>query len=376
MAEHSTIEWTDATWNPITGCSVVSPGCTNCYAMRLAGTRLAQHSSRAGLTRDTKAGPVWTGEVRFNDQWLEQPLHWSRPRMIFVCAHADLFHESVPDAWIDKVFAIMAAAHWHTFQVLTKRADRMAHYLRHNAGPAAERWVAASWELVKTSKPLARVGWSWAQDDMPWPLPNVWLGVSAEDQRRADERIPHLLATPAAVRWVSAEPLLGPLDLTRIDVDGHGEVLPLTGWHPEPGTLDSEGNATAGHPGLDWIVAGGESGPSARPMHPDWARALRDQCAAAGVPFHFKQWGQWAPICAMSEEAIDHCYHPAPEHDPEGRRRPKVGQTVLHYDGARFDDVAAWGAFQAGCGAMMMKEIGKVKAGRLLDGREHSEFPR
>jgi protein gp37 len=192
MAENSKIEWTDATWNPITGCSVVSPGCTNCYAMRLAGTRLHQHPSRAGLTKDSKAGPVWTGEVRFNRQWLDQPLNWKRPRRIFVCAHGDLFHESVPDEWIDQVFAIMAAAHWHTFQVLTKRADRMAHYLREHGTPAAERWVQQSWRLSETAPVLRRLGWSWAGEGMPWPLPNVWLGVSAEDQKRADERIPHL----------------------------------------------------------------------------------------------------------------------------------------------------------------------------------------
>ena len=133
MAETSTIEWTDATWNPITGCSVVSPGCTNCYAMTLAGTRLAQHPSRKGLTVPSKAGPVWNGKVRFNRDWLHQPLHWRRPRMIFVCAHGDLFHENVPDEWIDQVFAVMAIARWHTFQVLTKRPKRMRAYF-------AERW--------------------------------------------------------------------------------------------------------------------------------------------------------------------------------------------------------------------------------------------
>ena len=125
MAEHSTIEWTDATWNPITGCSVISPGCKNCYAMKLAGGRLQHHPSRAGLTQPSAAGPVWNGLVRFNMEWLEQPLHWKRPRDVFVCAHGDLFHESVPDQWIADVFGVMHAASWHTFQVLTKRAARM-----------------------------------------------------------------------------------------------------------------------------------------------------------------------------------------------------------------------------------------------------------
>jgi len=129
MADNTKTEWTDATWNPITGCSVVSNGCKHCYAMKLAGTRLQHHPSRAGLTVDTKNGPVWNGEVRFNGLWLDQPLHWKRPRMVFVCAHADLFHEAVPDEWIDKVFAVMALASQHTFQVLTKRPERMLKYL-------------------------------------------------------------------------------------------------------------------------------------------------------------------------------------------------------------------------------------------------------
>lgn len=327
MAENSKIEWTDATWNPITGCSVVSPGCTNCYAMRLAGTRLQHHPSRKGLTRDTKAGPVWTGEVRLNAEWLDQPLRWSRPRMIFVCAHGDLFHESVPDAWIDQVFAVMAAAHWHTFQVLTKRADRMAHYLREHGAPAAERWVAASWELAKTMSALKRVGWSWAGEGMPWPLPNIWPGVSAEDQARADERIPHLLATMAAVRWVSAEPLLGPIMLSGERPDQGWNWLTGDAYEVDATPPPSRWSGNTGRR-IDWIVAGGESGPGARPMHPDWARSLRDQCAAAGVAFHFKQWGEWEPGDGDT---------------PHGQQFYKVG---------------------------------KARAGRLLDGREHNEFPR
>lgn len=129
MADKTHIEWTDATWNPITGCSVISPGCTNCYAMRLAGTRLKHHPSREGLTAPSNAGPVWNGKVRLNRQWLYQPMEWKSPRMIFVCAHGDLFHEDVPDDWILDVFTIMAIAHQHTFQVLTKRADRMQDFL-------------------------------------------------------------------------------------------------------------------------------------------------------------------------------------------------------------------------------------------------------
>lgn len=253
MADNTHIEWTDATWNPITGCSVVSPGCTNCYAMKLAGTRLKHHASREGLTSDSKAGPVWNGKVRLNRQWLHQPIEWKRPRMIFVCAHGDLFHENVPDEWILDVFTIMAIASHHTFQVLTKRADRMAEFLNR---PDLLDDIYANWCTFNGS----------AREVCSWPLHNVWMGVSAEDQRRADERVPHLLNTPAHIRFISAEPLLGPIKL---------------------------GSSAAQK--LDWVIVGGESGKDARPMHPQWARSLRDECTEANTAFFFKQWGEWLP---------------------------------------------------------------------------------
>ena len=243
MAAQTLIEWAEATWNIITGCTRVSRGCGaadggGCYAERLAATRLRHHPSRRGLTDEHGR---WTGEVRLNKEWLDQPLRWQRPRRIFVCAHSDLFHEAVPEEWIDIVFAVMAQGAQHTFQILTKRPRRARGY-------------------------LARL----ARRDS-WPFPNVWLGTSVEDQRTANARIPALLEAPAAVRWISVEPLLGPL--TVFDLDGPVDVR--------------EGM----DPGLHWVVAGGESGPRARPMDPEWARSLRDQCQIAGVPFFFKQWG-------------------------------------------------------------------------------------
>ena len=285
MSDGTAIEWTEATWNPITGCSVTSPGCTNCYAMKLAGTRLRNHASRAGLTIDSKAGPVWTGETRFNEEWIDQPLRWKRPRMIFVCAHGDLFHESVPDAWIDRVFAVMALAPQHTFQVLTKRSDRMHNWF-------ARRNANAHHPAMDTAAVMACTGrWNTPALHLVdgWPLPNVWLGVSVEDQTRADERIPDLLSTPAAVRWLSCEPLLGPVDLTMLHHDGVTNIDALRGLH---GVLQP---MLAQCDKIDWIVVGGESGLGARPMQPDWARNLRDQCAAASVPFFFKQWGNHRP---------------------------------------------------------------------------------
>lgn len=337
MAENSKIEWTDATWNPITGCSVVSPGCTNCYAMRLAGTRMKNHWSRKGLTSDSKAGPVWNGEVRFNDPWLTQPLAWGRPRMIFVCAHADLFHESVPDEWIDRVFAMMALAPQHTYQILTKRSERMHKW-------AVDRFTNGCRGAIEhRARQIARdanihipAGKTMAS---PEPFPHIWMGVSAEDQARADDRVPTLLDTPAAVRWVSAEPMLGPLDLTnlrRYNANGKPWIDALRGLvtrgdylarSPTECSFNTRTQcAPPEMPPIDWVVAGGESGPAARAVHPGWLRSLRDQCKAAGVAFNFKQWGEFAP-----------------------------------------DDPAATHT--------AVRRVGKKAAGRLLDGITHDEFP-
>ena len=279
MADGSAIEWTDATWNPITGCSRVSAGCQNCYAERLAATRLQDHPSRKGLT---DRNGRWSGEARLNPAWLAQPLRWQRPRRIFAVAHGDLFHEAVPEAWIDLIFAVMAIARRHRFQILTKRPRRMRDYARSSEGRVnslISHWLRDGDHPAipladRDRRRLARLGMLPRGTEglfAPLPLPNVWLGTSLEDQDTANERIPPLLETPAAVRWLSAEPLLGPVEVFSIN----GPVDVPDGMLPP----------------LDWVVAGGESGPGARPMHPDWARSLRDQCAAAGVPFFFKQWG-------------------------------------------------------------------------------------
>ncbi len=375
------IEWTEATWNPIVGCSLASPGCTNCYAMQFAGTRLQQTPKYDGLTQPSKAGPVWTGKLAFDEKALLAPLGWKKARMVFVNSMGDLFHEDCPDEWIDRVFAVMILAHKHTFQVLTKRSARMREYL------SRHRWHL--WAAI--GREIDPVRWRNLPPIMGGdctPVPNVWLGVSVEDQQRADERIPDLLATPAAIRWISAEPLLGPVDL---DVAWHGENAldsycwgdcawcenghpPLTNCHLG---RQSEAEHMKDRSGLDWVVAGGESGKHARPMHPDWARALRDQCAAAEVPFFFKQWGEWAPACEMGEDLSESIYHPAPERHPEATRRCKVNQCVLHNDGERFDGEAMFRppAFWQGKRGMTMFAIGKKRAGRLLDGVEHNGMP-
>ncbi|NBJ13238.1 phage Gp37/Gp68 family protein [Microvirga arsenatis] len=328
MGDKSAIEWTNATWNPIAGCSVISPGCANCYAMKMASRLVGMGvETYAGLTKDSNAGPVWTGAVRLVKDALLKPLRWKRPRRIFVNSMSDLFHEAVPDEWIDRIFAVMALAPQHTFQVLTKRADRMRAYLedcrrqngRQHLIRAAITDLAGSRNAPGVTEAWLRI--SGAEENWS-PLRNVWLGVSAEDQTRANERIPDLLATPAAVRWVSAEPLLGPIDFMRIN-------------RPAPlGSMSALLCEEDQRAWLNWIVVGGESGPGARPMHPDWARSIRDQCATAGVPFFFKQWGN---------------YLPAGQCMADGRPWSPVGGPSLH--------------------------AVKALTGRLLDGVEHNQYP-
>lgn len=343
-----------------------------------------RHGTQAAAL--SEAGPVWTGEVRFNEQWLTQPLRWKRSRKVFVAAHGDLFHEAVPDEVLDRVFAVMAAAPQHTFQVLTKRSSRARAYL--SAPETLGRIIAALQALSeklgtgKSSRdPMGSAGWNaWAaaenlklgneQSSWPgWPLREVWLGVSVEDQRRADERIPDLLATPAAVRWISAEPLLGPVDLEAMPFSG-GD--PRHRWSALTGQAIMHATGAGGQPDftvrldapirphLDWVVVGGESGPGARPMHPDWARSLRDQCAAAGVSYHFKQWGAWAEL--DQAKAAD-------EAGWQGNR----DWMVLSRDGALDIPDGRWP--DADLGEAAVVRIGKKAAGRLLDGKQHDSFP-
>lgn len=313
MGDRSSIEWTDATWNPVTGCTKVIKGCKHCYAER-DWSRL-QHLPRF-------AGRAFT-DVACHPERIDQPLRWTKQRRIFVNSMSDLFHEDVPDEFIDQVFAAMASAKQHKFQVLTKRPQRMLDYCktigRHHENDRVS--IADNWRMCNEGR----------------CLPNVWLGVSVEDQAAADERIPLLLQTPAAVRWISAEPLLGPVDLDRLAIDSCDDDYTISAIS---GRRIARYGTKPGAPRLDWVVVGGESGPKARPMHPDWVRSLRDQCAAAVVPFLFKQWGEWAPNCLCFR--IDAC---------KTTQRPEPGKP--------------------GC----MFRCGKRAAGRLLDGVQHDGYP-
>lgn len=383
MAANTGIEWTDATWNPIVGCSIVSPGCTNCYAMTMAARLERMNHSLdhyGGTTKRVNGNAVWTGKVALApDHILTQPLHWKKPRRIFVNSMGDLFHEAVPDEWIDQVFAVMALAPQHTFQVLTKRSKRMRAYLtdiKEVMKVASEMMTA---RLNQADTWLTDCGWSRPRNASVSlaSLPNVWLGVSTEDQARADERIPDLLATPAAIRFVSAEPLLSGLDLTRV-----GTLATIAEAFPKEAAREARGRPLQGdgsisnmqidaigsqrseitffqtpdhmggfsatsprsRPTLDWIIAGGESGPGARPMHPDWLRSIRDQCAAAGVAFFFKQWGEWHPVHQLLADGNSNTM--------TGREHPDKWHE-----------------------ATLSGRVGKRRAGRLLDGIEHSAMP-
>lgn len=293
MANNSKIEWTDATWNPITGCSIVSPGCTNCYAMRMAARLEAMGQPRyKGLTKPSKAGAVWTGEMRLVDDALTIPLHRKKPTTWFVNSMSDLFHESVPDEWIDRVFTVMAVCPQHTFQVLTKRSARMRSYVAQFAQRG--RYVVS--DSRSQIGPDLRDGnrFLLLKEKQVWPLRNVWLGVSAEDQRRADERVPDLLATPAAIRFVSAEPLLGPIDFTQISLGMKpGYVLGENGQPDQPEMFkvvrDTLMDTGGDFERLDWIIVGGESGPNARPMQEAWVLSIVEQGRAAGVACFVKQ---------------------------------------------------------------------------------------
>ena len=320
MADGTKIEWTDATWNPMRGCTRVSEGCRNCYAERIAARFSGEGQPYQFLAAPSASGPRWTGKILLAEHKLDEPLHWRKPRMIFVNSMSDLFHEDVPDEWIDKVFVVMFVARHHIYQILTKRSDRLRDYL---SDPTKhERWseiIRKTSEYDATSTPTEEWFPRWAQ--------HVWLGVSVEDQARADERIPHLLATPAAVRFVSAEPLLGPVEFAGLDFAG----------------FDFDG--------IRWVIAGGESGPGARPMHPDWTRSLRDQCAVAGVPFFFKQWGEWGPYQPRHFVGKSTIVRPV-----EHARSGTVGGPDWPRDA-------------------MMYRVGKKTAGALLDGREHQGMP-
>lgn len=334
MADKSRIEWTEATWNPIRGCSKVSSGCTHCYAETMASRFSGPGLPYEGLTTDGR----WNGTARLVPERMDDPMRWKRPRRIFVNSMSDLFHESLAFEDIAAIFGVMAVCPQHTFQVLTKRVERMGEFFSWLKGKG---YTPNPFDKARVTERMTvlMAKFDFVNHDQrfgPWPLPNVWIGASVENQDSADLRVPLLLEIPAAVRWLSCEPLLGPVDLGA-------EYLALRrdGRYPFPMLEDRYRTKLVDL--LDWVVVGGESGAHARPMNPEWALDLRDQSAAAGVPFLFKQWGEFCP----------------PRHLPDN-----VFQ--------------AWDAQENAAGHPDWDRplrFGKKASGRLLNGQLHDGYP-
>jgi protein gp37 len=295
------IQWTDQVWNPVVGCTPVSPGCLNCYAARMARRLEAmgrpEYAVNAGLAIATlrDGRPVFTGDVRTVPDRLAEPLGWRKPRRVFVNSMSDLFHEAVPFDFIDRVFAVMALCPRHAFQVLTKRPKRMAEYLACGGARRNIHVYNAAVDITGSdfSKFPGDMASTRSSGGTWWPLPNVWLGASVENQTTANDRIPHLLRCPAAVRFLSVEPLLGEVDLTRIDLGNDtGDCLN----HRATDIWTGDGSGLRNWGAVHWVIVGGEGGPGARPCDVAWARSIVAQCRAAQVPVFVKQLGAniWA----------------------------------------------------------------------------------
>jgi len=298
-------------------CEKVSPGCKNCYASRM---QKGPYLSGLEFTTENKN----RGELFFDKNVLQQVLRRRKPSTFFWCDMTDLFGPWVPDDWIDRIAATCALTPWHRHLWLTKRAKRMWEWSK------ADERINVFDHIIAMSKDPDLPD-SDALTDPDWPFANLGLGVSAEDQERADERIPDLLVTSAAMRFVSVEPMLG-------------AVADFHVWR----------HATK----IDWVIVGGESGPGARPMRPDWPRSIRDQCQTAGVPFFFKQWGEWSLECESFHKVSDHLY----SHKTFAWNRDGTPYSALN---------PPLGSFPS----QMMYRVGKKAAGRILDGRTWDEMP-
>lgn len=351
MSTGTGIEWTDATWNPTSGCTHASPGCDHCYAktMTYRLESMGQEKYRGLTVLNPRGDRHFNGVMRTDEDALTIPLSWRNPRRVFVNSMSDLFHKDVPFEFIDKVFAVMALTPQHTYQVLTKRPELMAEYLKDDRA-RREAVCEIICRVFAHYESRTHPGRAWhVRNGQAWPLPNVWLGTSVENQGWADKRIPHLLRCPAAVRFLSCEPLLGAIEFS--DVSKRSDAVSHLGKRALSG--------------IDWVIVGGESGAGARPMHPDWARSLRDQCTAAGVAFFFKQWGAWYP-------GHTHDYYPESKplmcmkHDGElSWCSGDVSDGALSNYSENYDDKD-----------QAIELLGKKASGRLLDGREWNEFPR
>jgi protein gp37 len=373
------IEWTDNTVNVFTGCSEVSPACTFCYAKYMAH-RLEgiAHSAKKykGTTRRTEGGKVqWTGRINFSEEALMSIFKIAGKKKIFVNSMSDTFHEDVPFEWIDKLFAVMAMRKQHTFQILTKRTARMREYME----SLRDRCSKIVFEISQLGGSFEDMCFAGEHIEQNGFLPNVWLGCTVENQATANERIPYLLATPAGVRFLSCEPLLEEIDLTKIFDSFHegglmSYIYPLKGYRYTTQSLNNTPIAK-----IDWVITGGESGnrKGIRPSHPDWFRSIRDQCAEAGVAYFHKQNGAY--------EMCD---------DERATEITNIGHVLTQYNRAIMQGLGY--AIAESCFLTLYDTNGKESktlcyergvetpklvlkvgdAGSLLDGIEHKEFPK
>lgn len=347
MSAKTSIEWTDRTWNPVTGCTKVSPGCAHCYAEGVADRFWATQYPWVFTGEDSVPGPHGSRtrprqftDVQTHEDRLLEPLSWRKPARVFVNSMSDLFHEDVPDTFIDDIFAVMTLCTRHTFQVLTKRPERMRHYLTESIdeeGRLARQRIglrALGLCLDHYPKRISDGGSTLLAthgregEVANWPRKNVWLGVSVENQHFADERIPLLLQTPAAVRFVSCEPLLGPVNLKP------GQWMPPMGGGPKCNIY-----GLPIPPDLDWVIVGGESGPQARPMVLGWARSLVAQCQAADVPVFVKQLGAMPMVSEESWAATGPRVHLL---NHRNNRRVPAGFVPLKFMDRKGGEIAEW----------------------------------
>lgn len=356
----SNIEWTGSVWNFIIGCLKKSAGCENCYAIKEAWVHSFHPNEKIsgkfnGTVKKTAGGKLnWTGKINFHEPALLVPLQTKKPDLWFVNSLSDLFYEEVTIEIIAEGFAVMLLAHWHTFQVLTKRPERMLAVLNN------EMFYAHLWGAVQR---ISGKECTYEEVFSKMPLKNVWLGTSVEDQNQADLRIPYLLQTPAAIRFLSCEPLLGPVEFSN--VTHRCDVIKQLGKK----SLN----------GIDWVIAGGESGHKARPMHPDWVRSIRDQCEATSVPFFFKQWGEYLPYEETAQPPFWRDCAGRSEYDAHGMNftDPDTSEAGKWFGKRWMDSMDAIILCEEnGNDQAMFLKVGKHAAGSLLDGKEHKTYPK
>jgi protein gp37 len=354
MAEQTAISWTDHTFNPWIGCTRVSPACDSCYAATSTPARVHGVRWEAGAPRHRTAESTWRQVLAWNRKAVKAGVR----RRVFCASLADVFDREVPHEWRADLFALIMEAPGLDWLLLTKRPQMVRKLVR-------EVWLYANQHAEPALEEWCR-GWI-NGDAVP---SNVWLGTTCENQEEADRRIPHLLGMPAALHFLSCEPLLGPVNLARVRRPagsglGAGHIDALRGWTIDAGSLHRGQDA----PGrIGWVIAGGESGDDARPMHPDWSRSLRDQCSVAGVPFHFKQWGEWREF----EHGLPNRMVAIGSEEAEAVLASAIRPGWVTPAGRFFTDPDDIPRGQDG---RLVERLGKSRAGHLLDGVEHLAVP-